>query len=504
VTRSFIRTITTTPVTPLFCMLLTLYLFSSGAHFYSPDEIIVYATTQAISQNASLNIAFALPLIHQHGALLTIPDNVTTFYSKYGLLQPVLSIPVFLFALWMHVNTWMTVALLYSPVISSINACFVYLIARRLRLSPMVSAVLSLLYGTATLAWPYAKFFYELPTATLMLSASVYFLLDPTKALRSTLLSGLFATLSVFARITQVLVLPSLMAYVIFRPRDGSPRQRLTSIALFVLPIVGGAMLYAYLNLIRFGSILDFGYGGQGNVLSTSGYPTNPLVGMYGMLFSAGEGLFIYYPLCAVGFVALLTDKSNSKWTRFIFAWIFLANLIFYSRFNDWHGWGAWGARYLVVTVPYLMLGLGPFIESARKSITRMVIIVTAIAVGVFTNLMGVLINFLYTQGYLADIGAFDPSNFPYPGIWIPQFSQVRGSWDLLWSPTYPARIYPYVSGQPLLYMLTRLDLFFYVRFGTPALAITILLLFVEVYWLVRNLKEIKMKHTLTQVLPTS
>jgi len=180
-----------------------------------------------------------------------------------------------------------------------------------------------------------------------------------------------------------------------------------------------------------------------------------------------------------------------------MFVWIFLANLLLYSRYNYWDGWWAWGARYLVPTMPYLILGVGPFIESARHSIMRIIVIISATAIGIFSSLMGVLINFDFVMDYLGGIGAFNAAPkmgvFPrfYPGIWMPEFSQVRGSWDLLWSPILsdPAKYFTYASSMS--YLNTRLDLFLYYWLGTPVLALTLLLILVEACWLVRSLKRI-------------
>ncbi|MGA3109142.1 MAG: hypothetical protein ABSD99_06750, partial [Candidatus Bathyarchaeia archaeon] len=243
-------------------------------------------------------------------------------------------------------------------------------------------------------------------------------------------------------------------------------------------PIVIGGFVYAYLNVVRFGSPLSFGYGALSSVTSEAVYGTNPLIGIFGLLFSSGEGVFIYYPLSALGIFTLFINRRDNNWARFMFVWIFLATLLFYSRYNYWDGWWAWGARYLVPTMPYLILGVGPFIESARHSIMRIIVVVSATAIGIFSNLMGVLINLDSVMGYLGSIGAFNAAPqmgvFPrfYPGIWMPEFSQVRGSWDLLWSHM-------------------RLDLLLYNWLGPPALAVALLLLLVEACWLVRSLKRI-------------
>jgi len=475
------------PTVPLFVLFLTLYIFSAGGHLYSIDEVIVYYTTKAIADSGSLNIAYALPFIHKLGFLTLLPDTSTVYYSPFGLLQPLLAVPLYYLVTPLGVEQWRTVDMLYSPILSAVSVCLVFAISRRLGRSTGISIAISVLYSVATIAWPYAKFFNEVTTASAMLLAATYFLFDQSTRRASVLLSGIFATLSVFARATQVIMMPVILLYVIFK----APRLRTSAInaALFLIPVAAGAMVYAYLNLARFGSPFDFAFGVEHTREALSYYSMNLIVGVYGMLLSSGEGLFVYYPLCGLGLFTLLWLRSqrNENWPRLIFAWFFFADLLFFARFPQWHGWGAWGARYLVVTVPYLMLALAPFLESAKTSIIKMAILAVTASVGIFSNLLGVIVNFNYTQEYYFRLGAFDPAKFPDPGIWIPRFSPLQGSWDLLWSQKYPAEFYSYAPD--IFFLKARFDLFLYNTLGLPVLLATIALLVAEAYWLARTLK---------------
>lgn len=201
-------------------------MFTAGGHFYNPDEILSYATTQAIVEKGSLNIAFAQPLIQSFGG--TLNGHI---YSQHGLLEPFLALPLFVLGTLLHLEQWRVVTLLYSPTITSASVCLVYLISRRLGRTATLSVLLSVLYGTATLAWPYSKTFFELPTASLMLLIAVYFLLGSNQPNQSTVLSGFFSTVTVFAAITQILALPCLLAYVVLKPHVNL-RQRLVTTAL--------------------------------------------------------------------------------------------------------------------------------------------------------------------------------------------------------------------------------------------------------------------------------
>ena len=477
------------PIIPLFLLLLTVYVFSAGGHLYSIDDVGTYSTTEAIVKTGSINIAYAIPLYHKLGFLQDLPDNASSYYSGTGLMQSVLAIPFYFVGSWLGVEQWKIVDLLYSPMLSAISGCFVYAIARRLRMSRKLSATIAILYGFATIAWPYAKFFFDVTTASTMQLAAVYFVLDPNEHRKSIFLSGLFVGFSVFARIAQVIVLPAMIGYVAFKHRV-SIRRAIIRVGIFMIPLVLGTLLYEFLNIVKFGQPVTLASINASIMFHPA--LSNPLIGVYGMLLSSGEGLFIYYPLCAIGLFALLAYGKNQRSERFLFGWFFFINLLFYGRLVFWHGWVAWGARYLVPSVPYLILASAPFLQSMKTSIVRAAVGVYAISFGVFSNLMGVLINFNYATGYLAMIGAFNLSNgapdMAYePGIWVPGFSPLRASWDLIWSQEYPAEWYSRVP--EIFYLKDRFDLFLYNTFGAPILLATLALVFLEAVWLVRTLK---------------
>jgi hypothetical protein len=357
-------------------------------------------------------------------------------------------------------------------------------------MSTKLSLAVGILYGFATIAWPYAKFFSDVTTASAMQLVAVYFVLDPNEQRKSIFLAGLFAGLSVFARIAQVIVLPAMIAYVAFKHRL-SIRRAIIHVGIFMIPLVLGTLLYEFLNIVKFGQPVTLASINASIMFHPA--LSNPLIGVYGMLLSSGEGLFIYYPLCAIGFFTLLAYGKNQRSERFLFGWFFFINLLFYGRLVFWHGWVAWGARYLVPSVPYLVLASAPFLQSMKTSVVRAAVGVYAISFGVFSNIMGVLINFNYGMGYLAMIGAFNLTNgapdVTYePGIWVPRFSPVRASWDLIWSQEYPAEWYSHVP--EIFYLKDKFDLFLYNTYGVAILVAILVLVVFEAVWLAGTLKE--------------
>jgi len=255
-----------------------------------------------------------------------------------------------------------------------------------------------------------------------------------------------------------------------------------------------GGLVYAWINLLRFGNPLEFGYAtlketAIENPLNARAYSMNPLIGAYGLLLSAGEGLFTYYPLCALGLACLIGLPPKRSGVRYLFLSFFLLPLLYYSRYVFWHGGGYWGARFLVVAVPYLILPIAPLVEKAGRSVAKWARITPLVVAGMIVNLLGILINYNYAQAYLFDIGAYyDAARFPEPGIWIPYYSPLRACWDLLWSHTYPQKYFSYA---PTIYFLPqRLDLIL-LDYLSPAAPIAMIsLLAIELCWLYISYKR--------------
>lgn len=482
------RNIILKPKVPLLILFLTIYVFTSGGHFYVVDQVFEYVTVQAIAEHGNLNIAFALPLLHslgiRPGYVPGRSENGSTYYPIGGLLQPILSVPFYYLGVLFHVEPWRAISMLYTPLISAISVSLLYSIARRIGASPKNSLALGLMYGLAAILWWYSKAYFDVSTATVTLLAAAYFLVGKDSDLKSGVACGFFATLSIFARTTQVIMLPGFIAYLLLHHTE-TAKGRYHRLLAFMIPIIIGGVSFACANWVMFGSPLTFAYGpGASNPLNTAAYSTNPLLGIFGLLFSAGYGLFVFYPLCAVGFFVLLVFEGD-RGRRFAFAWFFLANLFFYSR-GEWSGGGNFGARYMVVAAPYLILGLEPFVRNVGASLSRYAILWVGAAWGFIVNLLGVLINIDYVGAYLFDVGHFGDnwSGYNLAIRWIPSFSRLSGAWALLWSLVYPAVYYPSIPASSMFYLRDRFDLLLYSLYGFPALLIFLLVVFAESFWL--------------------
>ncbi len=131
-----------------------------------------------------------------------------------------------------------------------------------------------------------------------------------------------------------------------------SPRVGWSRLSWLGLPISIAVAVVLGLNVYRFGQLLEFGYGGAMSFdLSQAPFRLAPL------LLSLEEGLLTFSPVLLLALIA---------WSGFMARWpregwfalgLFAVLLALTASFVPRGGW-QWGPRYLVPTIPFLLLPL--------------------------------------------------------------------------------------------------------------------------------------------------
>ena len=74
---------------------------------------------------------------------------------------------------------------------------------------------------------------------------------------------------------------------------------------------------------------------------------------------------------------------------------VFLAELTYFGRWWAWHGDWCWGPRYLVVTVPFLMLGWGPLLNAwPALNVSLKALAGALVAAGLAASVLGVVVDY--------------------------------------------------------------------------------------------------------------
>jgi len=120
-------------------------------------------------------------------------------------------------------------------------------------------------------------------------------------------------------------------------------------------------------------------------------FSTNPLVGLYGLLFSPGRGLFVYSPILILSIPGFFYFFKSNKEEAILFLLAFLVILSFYSTYTWWHGGLSFGPRFLTDVLPSFVLPLGKTLERCSSSKYFWILFYILLGFSIFTQVVGVL-----------------------------------------------------------------------------------------------------------------
>ncbi len=375
---------------------------------------------------------------------IAAPDGEV--YSKYGYGTSLLAAPLYALALYFPFAGLMQVTLLTPALVMALTDALVYLAARRLNFSAMVGVSLALLFGLATPAWVYAKEFWSEPFAALTLFAAFYFLLRYRAEwnTRDALDAGILLGVAIAVRTTNVLLLPLFVWYA-FVPRfpsngirrlnngvakkqSGEQKIDWQSLLSFLVPILFFLFSIFLYNLIRFQNPLTTGYRADEN------FSNNILLGAYGLLFSPGKGLFVYAPFLAALLFGIWQFYKQHRRELFFTLLLFTVHCLLFSAWYYWWGGTNWAARFLVPTLPFLVLLCAPLVKlllESHRSFTFYVLRFTftlLVVISFINALAGVVVNSLTYRLRVLNLSA----NADWDSIFSPMLSPLLGHWQTL------------------------------------------------------------------------
>ena len=361
----------------LVALLVSVYTLTSSGRFHVIDEVSLFAVTEslALRGEADTNTIAWTQYVNSPGEVLGAFGPDGQVFSKKGPAPTFLAVPWYLL---LHVITELNVqigqlqaTLLWNGILTALTAALLWLVALRLGYRDRTAMVLGLLFGLATIAWPYANQFFGEPLSALSLLLCLYGMLawQQSGRWRWMLLAGLGAALAL-ATVTAHAVLIAifgiwwLAGWAIRRRRDAQPAGSrwgsfLAAVVAFALPLLAvGALLMVY-NFVRFGSPLETGY----HFDSGEGFTTPFLTGFWGLLVSPYRGLFWHTPLFVASLIAFVPFVQRQRSVGVLIAALSAALIGLYSLWWMWWGGFAWGPRFLVPLAPFWVLLLAPVVE---------------------------------------------------------------------------------------------------------------------------------------------
>ena len=292
---------------------------------------------------------------------------------------------------------------LVNALITAFGAVVVFRIVRRLDYGVGTALAIGLIYALATMAWHYAVVDFAEPLVTLLALTCVWLLLiyNRTPLRRYLVLAGLVALAAAVTKYVTVIILPLLVAAIFLSHRSGrSWRQAgregfmpaLAFAAPFIAVVPVGLVMAAFLFDVRLLYVHEL-WGGI-----SRGWLGLPIeLGMHGLISSWGKGMLWYNPVLFAAIPAIPWFIRRHGWRSFIFVAIPIGYLLLYSKKEVWYGGNAWGPRYLLPAVPFLVIMAAPLVEwlagKGRRVLPRVAFTVLLLA-SVAVQLMGVSKDF--------------------------------------------------------------------------------------------------------------
>jgi hypothetical protein len=363
-------------------------------------------------------------------------------YIDRSLFLSAIAVPFYYVALLFSISPVVIVGLFVNSLLISLTSLIIFCFSFEAYGSKKIAFVLALIYGVCSFVWPYNTTLFPQPLQALTLITSAYFIyrlvhynpfqichynrsrLTNSKGLYFAGLGGLFLGLSVFAHPTSALFIPGFIAYGIFSLRHYKKALVSFLTALSITSLFVGAINYA-----RFGSFTSFGYGPQESLSAH-----NSLEGLVGLLTSPGAGLIFYFPVVILLPLAFIYIYRKNKPLFFLFAYIFVINWLYIGTINNiypntWTGVGAWGPRYLLPVLPFIVMPLGALLQHLKsknrkeKRLAQFSIIILLCSLAFFVNSLGKLVWFDY--GYAYGMSKERIPNFWNTITWNPFYSPI-------------------------------------------------------------------------------
>jgi len=331
----------------LFAVLASVYLLTFSGEFSSIDELAMYASTESLAQ------------VHQ---LSTPQVAFAAFHNPVGAIEPgqsLVAAPLYLLAQqFVRVNNIHAVLLL-NVFVTAATGATLFIVLRRLSYDRAIAILVTLGYGLATMAWPYARSLFREPLVALMWTVATLGLIVWRQTGRRWWLICCLGALgfSLLVKVSALVAMPGfLMAIASSAPRSRRKRAWAILGAVGLLALGGGVWLLIW----RLGSLPSL-------ASYTTRYPfRRSAIRIYGLLFSPAKGLLFFSPILLVATLGWPQLWRRDRVIVPLAASVTLGILYLYGNNDMWYGGLAWGPRFLVPLLPLLAIPLAGALTSRR------------------------------------------------------------------------------------------------------------------------------------------
>jgi len=317
-----------------------------------------------------------------------------------------------------------------NPILSAFVCLFVFLIALTIGFNKRLSASLSFIYGLSTMAPIYTRTGFAEPAVTLFLLLAVYFMIKFNNSLKMLflLLSAVAFSFSFAIKPNAAIFMPCFLFYLGWSLYDAKLEFR-EKLRMFILFVTISAVLFSTIMLFNwyiYGSIFKFGGIDAVHAGVRMAESNHFLKGIYYYLFSTGKGLFLFNLPLVLSFAFLKNTPRERRKEVVFFILIFLVNLLFFVKSFRRGSLFSWGPRYLLPSIPVLVLLLGVMFYNYAKLFRKIVLFFFS-AAGALVMLPCLFINQSKFYFFVKERLGIDE----YLINFIPDLSPILGAWKM-------------------------------------------------------------------------
>ena len=328
--------------------------------------------------------------------------------------------------------------LFYGPLFTSLSVSTLFLVSRTFNFSIKTSLLLSFFYGFSTILWAYSQTsLNSVPSTFFILLGFLFFRKFQSTSLHYNLiLSGIILGLAFLTRQDSILFIIPLFFYMLYELRNKN--KKIQHFFSFVITLFSAYGISLLIQHVRVGSSSAGAPLHYANAIASSSTINPVFLNMFGLFFSPGIGILIFAPILFTIFLSFPHFYKNHKSECILFIFTIGLFMFFYASSGTWHGLNAWGARYMLPIIPFLILPLGASIEKIKHVSFKISLVFLAI-LGAFFNLVYLVQDVSWfvwgimgaRQGGLYDIDGASNLWISPLVLWTFEFSQLTHS--IIW-----------------------------------------------------------------------
>lgn len=334
----------------IFALIGLVYFLSGRGNIEISDTYFSVQTAKAIVANHSLSAEGCRP------GYCYKSQKDGKLYSRYGLGLAFIFTPYVILgksiALLMNIpeDAMINFLISFYNIFFGAGACAVmFYLTRFFGNSKRDSLLMAFFLGLGTFCWRYSSWDFSEAGQMFFLLSAVYCALQNNP--KSLGLGGVSFACLLLLKTLYIVYLPVFILYILIKNRQNA-KDALLRLGVFILISLAGFSLILLLNYIRFGKILEFGYGLEANKFYLSGIKEHGAR----LLYWLDKGVFIYNPIFIPGILGYYQFFRMFKKEALFFASLIALNFILTSSWYGWHGGWSWGPRYLVPLAPLWLL----------------------------------------------------------------------------------------------------------------------------------------------------